>query len=492
MRAAIDNDTVMIIDRPRVLVLAYPDIASSVSAGLRELADAHCEIFHPPSEQPTLGALCAALFPERKDDDNLLLAGTLSFFAWSQFDVVILQDLWLSDHPSQMSRLEFAGRVLASLDNDRGNFATQKIVLVTDPAFFEQRVLNYMGRSVERRSPEEIQRSFDPKNAIDFIPVCSGNDNALLTLVDIVSRRSAPADVNHSHDSQSTPAKRLKSDPKIRAAIGLGVNTPVIEVAAPAIRSMIRQHGEIYVIEDEPNALLSAYRALTGDRFSDAARLEREPGVNIVKIGDTSLTPSATFEDLVKSCKKYIDKDLKRHKNVVIVTDILFEPWSSAKTGVDLIRLLRDCYPNQIGIVAFTNFRTPFVVMSAYHLGADYVVEKGSPVSAHESLELSGADRLLEALAFLCFQRSMLRHMRNLCEQHVCESEGGTPRADTHAELQRGRFEHIMPRHTVSLHLQQEWEDTLYLCRLIQIYSPSRKAELRKILREIKAKYNHD
>jgi hypothetical protein len=53
------------------------------------------------------------------------------------------------------------------------------------------------------------------------------------------------------------------------------------------------------------------------------------------------------------------------------------------------------------------------------------------------------------------------------------------------------QLEKMMPSHTVSLHLQQEWEDTLYLFKLLQIRSAADEDDLREALDEFQAKYDH-
>ena len=170
---ATDRQGCNLIDRLQVLVLASPEIAEPICIALEDLAQVECT---RPSTKPgahgyNLKWLSSVLFSETvasEDDDDV------SLFAWSRFDVVILQDLWLAEYEEGHTRLEFAGRVFASWDDSRGNFSTKKIVLVTDPELFQRRSIAWTKDWAVPVPQEEAQRVFDPKNSIEFIPLSNG------------------------------------------------------------------------------------------------------------------------------------------------------------------------------------------------------------------------------------------------------------------------------------------------------------------------------
>src|SRR5215472_10584676 len=176
------------IDRLRALVLASPQISESICAVL-EMYDIECVSPRPSSPPCDFEWLCSVLFtPSNAHGDG---SEDCRLFAWSRFDVVILQDLWIKRDAESSARLEFAGRVFASWDNDRGNFGTKKIVLVTDPKLFERRVRQPRNPLVDQAASQEIQRLFDPKGSLEFVSLCCGNGSTAAELVRSVMGNSA-------------------------------------------------------------------------------------------------------------------------------------------------------------------------------------------------------------------------------------------------------------------------------------------------------------
>src|SRR5258706_563069 len=149
--------------RAKVLVIAYPELASAIyealepyalfparqaQAGLRaSQTDAptvswlFSQIFPGPPVPPQPGVLARMLsalgqvWPRRHSTpQNSVLAtdSSSSLFQWGDYDFVIIQDLWLAASGSYPT-LECAGYVLANLDYYLwGNFHTKKVILVTD------------------------------------------------------------------------------------------------------------------------------------------------------------------------------------------------------------------------------------------------------------------------------------------------------------------------------------------------------------------------
>jgi hypothetical protein len=504
---ATDRQGCNLIDRLQVLVLASPEIAEPICIALEDLAQVECT---RPSTKPgahgyNLKWLSSVLFSETvasEDDDDV------SLFAWSRFDVVILQDLWLAEYEEGHTRLEFAGRVFASWDDSRGNFSTKKIVLVTDPELFQRRSIAWTKDWAVPVPQEEAQRVFDPKNSIEFIPLSNGGENSVARVVRTVTGRGRTETGTEPQRTERSPRKTPSVVVKeIQSIIRRDITSPVIKAAAPVIRKTVAKSSEIFLIEDEEEALRFAYQGLTGEVIPGSTSPVERSSINILTVSTGDRQPVVTHRELVKACKELIQPLLRKgggaagrrvhagnkeeRQDVVVVTDILFDLSNSTNTGIDLIRELRKSYPNQVGIVAFTGFKTPFVAMSAYLQGADYVVDKGEFGGSHDTLQLSGADRLLEALAFLCFQRALLRRMRKSCES-LCAANG-KPESKRIEDSQPliWQFEKMMPCHTVSLHLQQEWRDTLYLFKLAQLQTDEDEDDFREEVRQFTAKYDH-
>jgi CheY-like chemotaxis protein len=491
------EDTNVVIDRLQALVLASPEIAGPVTEALRELAAVNCTVPAAPLEDGSkLSWLCSVLFHGQTTEPDLPPDRDVSLFAWNRFDVVIIQDLWLAERARAASRLEFAGRVFAAWDNDRGNFSTKKIVLVTDPSLFRGRVAESDPQISGQMSLSDVQQVFDPKNAVGFVSLCGSSASAIACLLRMVSGRgsSRKSDAGTCKTTGEHPLANPSALVRVRSAIRRSVSSPVIEQAAPEFRRTIHPHTKIYLIEDEMVALGAAYHALTGKTLTLKSSGDEHGPINVLSLADGVSESAHTFEELLNLCKKTIQPILRsqeKHRDVLVVTDILLDIPNSTHTGIDLIKELRNSYLNQIGIVAFTGFVSPFVAMSAYLHGADYVVEKGEITGAHDTLQLSGTDRLLEALSFLCFQRRLLRQMRERCKSLIEYPLVAYQFADRTAGDQARRLERVMPRHTVSLHLQQEWQDTLYLLKRIQIESGGDGKELCEVLNEFRRKYDY-
>jgi CheY-like chemotaxis protein len=295
----------------------------------------------------------------------------------------------------------------------------------------------------------------------------------------------------HTAGQEQLTAEMAKD---LHDTIRRSVISPVIEAAAPAIQKTIPRSTSLLLVDDEKNALENAHKALTGSALPHANHGDSPLTVSLVTWPRGKREVATNFKDLVNRCTSLIKAELKppnQAQDVVVITDVLFELANSTQTGIDLIKELRDAFENQLGIVVFTGFKTPFVAMSAYLNGADYVVEKGGYGGSHETLQMSGNDRLLEALSFLCFQRAYLRNMRSSCESLIT-GNANEKMPDNNAIGQRIRqFVRTMPQGTVSLHLQKEWADTFYLLKRIQIQSAPSDSELRAIFKDMQEKYDH-
>jgi hypothetical protein len=93
-------------------------------------------------------------------------------------------------------------------------------------------------------------------------------------------------------------------------------------------------------------------------------------------------------------------------------------------------------------------------------------------------------------LAFLCFQKSFLAEKRQEAEALIERTRSRKVVAQSEAIL--GSLRHlqaVLPKYTVSLHLQQEWLDTCYLYEAINIYG-SGSEQLKLVQKDIREKYD--
>jgi CheY-like chemotaxis protein len=472
------------VERARVLVLASPDIALSLQSMLRTMR--HLDLVVPkpgPGEEGRLGWLCRQLFSI--DPACAANQDAANFFLWAGFDFVILQDEWLSDSHGA-PRMELAGRTLAGWDNSRGNFSTRKIVLGTDKSLFALRVAGGLADPVENLTDEWLQRIGDPKRSIEYVDLNGPFQTGFGRMRELLCARETLPRVA---DTAPAPEQRVNVD-LIREAIARAVNQPVLAAAAAVMRKLVASTADVVLVEDEIEALRDTFGALTHRPLDVPPDLE--PGIRVVTLGSGAATVAPNFAELLTlACERTIDALQKRkddHEYVLVVTDILFDLASPNENGIELIRVLRGRYKDKIGIVAYTGFDTPFVAMSAYLNGADYVVLKRPARGSHDWVRFSGGDLLLEALAFLCLQRIFLRAIRSSCSA-LLEEPASDVAVDQQSRALQQYFERSLPQHTISLHLQQEWEDTHYVLKLMQIVPNRASLELRAALAELRQRY---
>jgi CheY-like chemotaxis protein len=177
---------------------------------------------------------------------------------------------------------------------------------------------------------------------------------------------------------------------------------------------------------------------------------------------------------------RIVDAARAANELLLIVTDILFDAvdWDGERTtGVDLMDALtamRRERHSRIGIVGLTGIASPMVLTSAFQRGADAVVNK-SPMDRDAALQhANGLDapvrhKLLLSLASLCFQHEFLFAKRQAAPET--------------ARREAAAMRRILPSHTVSPHLQAEWEATQYLLESKATYATTSPAVQRAIRR---------
>jgi hypothetical protein len=448
-------------------------------------------LFPPEGESDSMAWLVRQLFADQAKIETESLeeflsatGGGCNMFAWNRFDAVILQDTW-SSGTGKGKKMQFAGRIFASWDNSRGNFKTRKIVLVTAAQAFINRVVHSSG-GTDPAVVEAVERMMDRKRTVAMID-CFRPDAA-------EAIRAAAGGLAFRPAMPAIPVKETSLDVGMAPAAAETVpdfariveelTREVVRPATEVIRQAIADRTEVFLVDDEEIPIREAYTALSGKKLQ--AEADDAQSMKVVNVSHGTLQRPVDYEDLVTLCTQQVNAALssgKNEKDVVVVTDILFELDNFHGSGISLIRDLRGCSRNRIGIVAFTGFMTPFVAMSAYLHGADYVVQKGASVGRHENLSLHGTDRLVEALAILSFQRMYLRRVRKHCVALAGRQEEVGVLAEHARKLVR-LFELTMPKETVSLHLQQEWEDTHYMLKVLQSVTRTTLAEIRKLLKE--------
>jgi hypothetical protein len=93
-------------------------------------------------------------------------------------------------------------------------------------------------------------------------------------------------------------------------------------------------------------------------------------------------------------------------------------------------------------------------------------------------------------LALLCFQKQFLRQMRRDCDpRRLGTGQGGPDTFKECASKAAEEMKRVLPRHAVSLHIAQEWRDTLYLLEAAKIYGPN-GPQLEQASREVRGKYD--
>lgn len=511
------------IGHPRVLVLAYPDLEKAIYEALAPAKARDGDTPPRGAEGPdddarSVSQLCLRAFPGRAPEfrpskRSGALRGLFqpsrgvsiasaevcrqdgqssSLFEWGDYDFVIIQDLWASRPKDGPPTLETAGYELAHLDYyERGNFNTKKVILVTDEEFPKEKWVRG-GGDPNHDFKHIVGAAFDEKDALLLIHLGSGD--VVKQLRDIVfgKKDAQPPGGANGRRHGVRPAGGDGGDSQAVTEFRRGVKLEL----ADALRNYIRARAEVILVDDEWVELETTYSALTGRLLkplavTDGQRRPHECCVLIAVGSSPTAMPEKKFDDLVRVCENKFDEAIAGGKEYVLfVTDILFKHTSWEKTGIDLIQELRRSLTlraaARFGIVAFTGFTTPFIAMSSYQRGADFVVPK--LIRGRHDTGPTGTDRLLVTLSALCFQKTFLRDKRRAVELHKSPKALEVSYHEKFAcELRK--LQAVLPRHTVSLHLRQEWLDTCYLLDAMTIYEAG-SPHLSRIFQEVSEKYD--
>jgi hypothetical protein len=470
----------------RVLLLADPDLSSALKAWLVRLGfdvfDGRETTTDPNERGYGCDWLASKLFPSSKRSTKMAsaedrwqplypkLAGALkllgragkeerkdepaTLFRWGEFDVVILQDLWLTSEAEANASVVPLGCVLAFDDYYlRANFSGRKIVMVTDPGFFNKVT---PGASLSTT----LASLFDQNGQITYIPLVgdSAVELPLWQLKRALDRKSgweAPV-LDLSRIAQELLDYR---DSLLNNSFSRLIKQ---------LREYIFGRAHVVLIDDNPETIKDFFECLSFVA-SPASEWAKTGHVLVLSL-DAQAVPTffRNFSELVEHCKALLKPTTTGDKNLLFVTDILFDrvQWIDNNwrfTGIQLIEELRKVQERfrSVGVVAFTGLSTPFITTPAYQLGADAVVFKAAdPVAvghSHLSPRRAGIDRLLLMLAFLCFQREFLR------EKRMAEHEN--------AGKELEHLKQVLPRHSVSPHIREEWNDTFYILEGLRTYS---------------------
>jgi CheY-like chemotaxis protein len=515
------------IGTKKVLVIANPELASVVYDGLesyilppavRERASLReaienksrtvswlCEqVFPSPKETPKVGALNRAwrAFWDREskplaagsaDSDVASADSTMSLFQWGAYDYVIIQDVWRSDVGPDET-LEAAGFVLANLDYYLwGNFSTKKIILVTtEKNFLRQKIERGSWRtqlSLPSDAPADLSSVFDVKQAFELVEVNEPGADPIKQIRDLLMADARGVDsMAKVSANENQVHQQLKQEQT--AAISGVLTYPVMQQALKVLRTYILHHAEVIVVDDELRELDETVSQLTGKRLRAIG--QQDPGrVAVATASSESVEQANDFEQLIRICAKQFDTAARTGKQyMLLVTDILFRGPAWHQTGLDLIERLRDELQVQsmrrVGIVAYTAFTTPFIATSSYQRGADFVVSK-TGLGGHD-LNVSGKDRLMMTLAFLCFQKSFLSEQRSRAGELIMSTRARTSEIKEESFERLRQLQRILPKHAVSMHLHQEWLDTCYLLEAINVYGDEND-QLGGLYDEINGKY---
>jgi CheY-like chemotaxis protein len=470
--------------RRRVLLLAHADIAEPTARYLRRLG---CEVTAPPLDDATAEACASVLFPSKrvppKAREHRLSfhfgrkrgqppppeVGPPAFFAWGAFDAVVVQDLWFSAEDRRM--IPFGCTVVTTDYYVRGNFSQPKVVLVTDPGFY--------GLMREGKVPceETLRSAFDRNEQLVFVPIVATHASAeSLAQVGFAVKgrnrgRSTP--VKTKRNSQMRALPRESDAPEQARAMSL---------LARALGEYIASHAHVLVIDDSRTTVRSIAAQL--GRVVDPKGEDR---VHACDLTTGAVTSHASFDELRRYCDEVVEHAREASELVLIVTDILFDAveWDGGdrKTGIDLIDHLRASQRERhvkLGIVGLTGVASPLVMTSAYHRGADAVVNKaaGNDSTLHHAhiVDEFVVYKLLLTMASLCFQYEFLYAKR-------------------HAPVERARQEsaamrRILPSHAVSPHLQAEWEATQYLLESQATYAHTSSGAAERTIRRIREQFD--
>lgn len=169
---------------PRVLVLAYPELATPICDILERRLSAQCSRTpdDPEVDEDSLAWLCTFLLSASDPE-------ICRFFEWGNYDAIVMQDVWLSGSSASTAgvSLELAGYVFALQDYyERANFRTAKVVIVTDSVYACWRKTNRL--PVADKALERVREEFDPKSGLWFVDALSGD--FLTDLCDVVQSHS--------------------------------------------------------------------------------------------------------------------------------------------------------------------------------------------------------------------------------------------------------------------------------------------------------------
>jgi hypothetical protein len=526
-----DLNRIDLVGKPRILVVAYPDLADAIYEALDAdkppFVDTNTvrAISRQIVTPQTLSQLCSQAFPPREKNQPIRSSGwrtflarvaqvvvravaeapvppvkspvaSASFFEWSDYDYVLIQDLWIDRGGPEGPTLQAAGYELAHIDYYvRGNFNTKKIILVTDDEFLTNKAKWENARKA-KNFHQIVRAAFDEKNALTLVRLNS--PHAFRRLRDIVAGNSANATDSERQVSTLLPSSLHDGGFSHFPALSRQVRNEI----AGALRSYIRTRAEVIFVDDEPKDLTWTYKEVTGSDLmgegvtsgaaSNAIGLLQERCVFVAQATRKVASAVGSFSELVKVCMEKFDEAVKGDNNyVLLVTDILFKLSTWEQTGIDLIeelrrQLLLRRVGRHFGIVAFTGFSTPFITMSSYQRGADFVVSK--LINGRHDINTTGTNGLLMALASLCFQKSFLEDKRREIG-HTIRTKGSRPPSRERFVQSLRQLQAVLPRPTVSLHLQQEWLDTCYLIDAMTIYELG-SSQLEQIFHEVSNKYD--
>jgi|SRR5882724_8910844 len=516
----------VVTGRARVLVIAYPELAESIYEALEPygIFPAREVQSGKPTKQSnacTVSSLFSQIFPTlpaapkpslldkitsylRKGSSKAnpsahtpvtTTDSSMSLFQWGDYDFVIIQDLWLTETARRPS-LECAGYVLANLDYYLwGNFATKKVILVTDQDFLSRKAhWITLGLPPSERTVNEgdVLRDFDQKDAFELVNLHGQGAAPVKTLRQILTTGSGDK-TNETRNDKSDQRQEPRDIARAGdSAVVDAIMLPVMQEAVQALRSYVNANADVVLVDDEYKELRDTFEQITGRKLAE------QPGqtgqVSVAKASEGIAYQAKSFAELVELCadeSQTPDGGQKRY--TLFVTDILFKGPTWHQTGLDLIEKLREQLnqleeTRRVGIVAYTSFTTPFIAMSSYQRGADFVVYKTA--RGDHDIKIEGTDRLLMTLAFLCFQKSFLWDKRREAGELIRLAKPDTAvqgRIKNSESLRQLRA--VLPQHVVSLHLQQEWLDTCYLFEATDVYGPASQ-KLKQIHVEVSSKYD--
>ena len=87
-------------------------------------------------------------------------------------------------------------------------------------------------------------------------------------------------------------------------------------------------------------------------------------------------------------------------------------------------------------------------------------------------------------------QKQFLRQVRRDCDPTgLGTRQDGPDTFKERASKAAEEMKRVLPRHAVSLHIAQEWRDTLYLLEAAKIFGPN-GPQLEQASREVRGKYD--